>query len=135
MIQGRTRVGIVPTRSALALLLALATIARTAYAVEDGAAIYDRCRACHTIEANGTGPRHCGLFGRMAGTEPGFAYSPAMRVSRIRWNKQTLDQFLAAPTKLVPGTLMTYAGVPDAAERKRLIVYLESASKKPTSCR
>lgn len=135
MIQVGTRAGIGPARPALALLLALATIASTAHAAEDGAAIYDRCRACHTIEANGTGPRHCGLFGRMAGTEPGFAYSAAMRGSRIRWNKQTLDQFLTAPTRLVPGTFMTYAGVPDAAERQLLISYLESASKKPTSCR
>ena len=120
---------------ALALLAIAADVGNRAYAADGGAAIYDRCRACHSIQANGTGPRHCGLFGRMAGSEPGFAYSPAMRVSRIRWNKQTLDQFLVAPTKVVPGTLMTYAGVPDAAERKLLIAYLESATRKPSRCR
>ncbi len=136
MSEGRARAGFVPTCSLFApLLLAIATsVGSTPFAGEDGAAIYDRCRACHTIEANGTGPRHCGLFGRMAGTEPGFTYSPAMRLSRIRWDRQTLDQFLLAPTKIVPGTLMTYSGVSDAAERQLLIAYLESATRKPTSC-
>jgi len=54
-----------------------------------------------------------------------------MRASNIVWNAQTLERFLAAPLKAVPGTAMTYDGVPDAAERADLIAYLREAGDSP----
>ncbi len=113
---------------ALSSALGLATTAAPVAAVESGESLYGRCAACHSFEYNRTGPRHCGLFGRKAGTEPGYEYSKAMRGAGIVWNEETLDRFLAAPTKVVPGTTMTYAGVPDAEERKTLIAYLKEKS-------
>jgi cytochrome c len=99
-----------------------------------GEAVYSRCLACHSLEYNRTGPRHCGLFGRRAGAEPGFEeYSPAMKRSKLVWNEKTLDRFLANPLKAVPGTTMTYAGVPDAQERADLIAYLKQEGKCPAS--
>ena len=89
-----------------------------------GEAVYSRCLGCHAIEYNRTGPRHCGVMGRRAGSVPGFEYSPAMKKSGIVWDERSLERFLAAPTKVVPGTLMTYAGVPDAKDRADLIAYL-----------
>jgi cytochrome c len=90
-----------------------------------GAAVYSRCAACHSLEVNRTGPKHCDLVGRRAGSAPGYeSYSPAIKKSGIVWNEKTLDRFLADPMKTVPGTTMTYAGVPDAKERKDLIAYL-----------
>jgi cytochrome c len=94
-----------------------------------GERLYDRCGACHSLDRDRTGPRHCGLFGRKAGTVPGFAYSEAMRTSGIVWNAKTLDRFLAAPLEAVPGTSMGYAGIPDASERRDLIAYLERAGR------
>lgn len=94
-----------------------------------GKEIYGRCLACHALEYDRVGPRHCGLFGRRAGSVPGFAYSAAMRRSKIVWNEKTLDRFLANPLKTVPGTAMTYAGVPDASERADLIAYLKQACR------
>ena len=91
-----------------------------------GEAVYSRCLGCHAIEYNRTGPRHCGVMGRRAGSVPGFEYSPAMKKSGIVWNEKTLDRFLADPLKTVPGTTMTYAGVPDTGERADLISYLKS---------
>ena len=79
--------------------------------------------------AGRTGPRHCGLFGRKAGTVPGFAYSEAMRASGIVWTAKTLDRFLAAPLEAVPGTSMGYAGIPDPAERRDLVAFLERAGR------
>jgi cytochrome c len=99
-----------------------------------GAAIYDRCVACHALAYDRTGPRHCGLLGRRAGSVQGFAYSPAMKDSSIVWTGETLDRFLANPWKAVPGTAMGYAGVADAKERADLIAYLEQASRSP-ECR
>lgn len=99
-----------------------------------GEAIYSRCLACHALAYNRTGPRHCGLFGRRAGSVPGFAYSPAMAKSQIIWNGQTLDRFLANPNRMVPGTAMTYAGIADAQERADLIAWLRQATVSPTEC-
>ena len=94
-----------------------------------GEQIYHRCQGCHSIDRNRIGPMHKGLFGRTAGTVPGFNYSDAMKNSGIVWSEQTLDQFLQGPRKMVPGTKMTYAGVPDPQERADLIAYLKQATK------
>lgn len=100
-----------------------------------GEAIYGRCLACHALSYDRTGPRHCGLFGRRAGSVPGFAYSDAMKRSDIVWNARTLDRFLANPTKAIPGTSMGYAGVPERAERAALIAYLKQANGTPECAR
>lgn len=111
-------------------LVLAALAAGTAAAPADVAAgerVYARCQACHALAYDRTGPRHCGLIGRRAGSVPGFAYSDAMKKSRIVWSAATLDRFLANPTAAVPGTTMGYAGVTDAKERADLIAYLAGA--------
>jgi cytochrome c len=97
-----------------------------------GGRIYDRCLACHAIDRDRTGPRHAKLFGRRAGSVPGFPYSPAMKragEAGLVWNEQTLDQFIANPTGFVPGTRMGYAGVKDPQERADLLAYLKQATR------
>src|SRR3954468_12118326 len=96
-----------------------------------GETIYERCAACHAIDRDRTGPRHAGLFGRRAGSLPGFAYSSAMEKAGAKgliWNDETLDAFLQNPTKYVPGRRMGYAGVKDDNERADLIAYLKRAT-------
>jgi len=115
-------------RAALAACLALApALALPAGDPARGEAVYARCFACHSLDADRTGPRHCGLLGRRAGSVPGFDYSPAMRASGIVWNAKSLDRFLADPVGTVPGTSMGYAGIKDARERADLIAYLGKA--------
>ncbi len=99
-----------------------------------GKAIYARCLACHALTYNRTGPKHCGLIGRRAGSVAGFEYSAAMRHANWVWNRKTLDRFLADPMKALPGTAMGYAGVKDPHERADLIAYLEQADKS-SECR
>ena len=99
-----------------------------------GTEIYTRCQACHALQYDRTGPRHCGLVGRKAGSVPGFEYSAAMQRSKLFWDERTLDRFLANPPAVVPGTTMTYAGVADARERADLIAYLREAGASP-ECR
>ncbi|HEX4829032.1 MAG TPA: cytochrome c family protein, partial [Xanthobacteraceae bacterium] len=115
---------------AFTVALAAATAAGTPLKGDParGEEIYARCGACHALESNRTGPRHCGLFGRRAGSVPGFDYSAAMKGSGITWDARSLDRFLANPLATVPGTAMTYAGVPDAQERADLIAYLRIAT-------
>ena len=114
-------------------LLLLAAVAGFAHGGEPatGEAVYSRCMGCHAFEYHRTGPKHCGLFGRRAGSAPDFSYSPAMKGSRIVWNESSLERFIAAPTETVPGTTMTYAGVPDRAQRAALIAYLREEGAKP----
>lgn len=119
-----------------ALLLAFTLISLSALAcstpVSDpvaGEKIYQRCMACHSFTENRTGPKHCGLFGRKAGSVSGFNYSDAMRNSGITWNDESLDAFLKSPLKNIPGTIMGYAGVKDNQERLDLIAYLKKASQ------
>ena len=115
------------------LATAAGLFAGVAAAAEGNAArgerLYDRCAACHALAQDRVGPRHCGLLGRRAGSVPGFDYSPAMKKSGIVWTARSLDRFLAAPTKVVPGTTMTYAGVAAPQERADLIAYLAEAGK------
>ena len=113
---------------------AAAALASTAGDPARGAEIYGRCQACHALAYDRTGPKHCGLIGRRAGSVPGFDYSPAMKRAGFVWNEQTLDRFLADPLKTVPGTAMTYAGVADAQERADLIAYLRDAGRS-AACR
>lgn len=102
-----------------------------AEAAARGAVIYERCAACHALAIDRTGPRHCGLIGRRAGSVPGFDYSPAMRKAKIVWTEASLDRFLEAPLAAIPGTAMGYDGIKDAQQRRDLIAYLREAGQGP----
>ena len=75
---------------------------------------------------NGVGPSLAGVAGRKAGSVPGFAYSDANKASGLTWDEKTLDTYLTNPMKMVPGTKMTFAGLPDPAQRKAVIDYLKT---------
>lgn len=120
--------------AALALLFLASWPARAAYAAGEeraGAALFkSRCAVCHATGAGGTqGPGLAGVMGRKAGTA-NFGFSKALRGSGLIWNKGTLDRYLVAPGKLVPGTRMVMA-VPSAAERRKLIAYLATLRPEP----
>jgi len=82
------------------------------------------CVACHSIEVSLAGPAHRGVFGRKAGSVADFDYSPALKNSKLIWNEQTLEQWLANPEKLIPGQKMGYS-VSNTKDRKELIVFLK----------
>ncbi|SHM16289.1 c-type cytochrome [Rhodanobacter sp. OK091] len=94
-----------------------------------GKQLYDsRCAACHSVDTNRTGPAHRGVFGRRAGTAPGYEYSPALKASDLVWTQRNLDRWLTDPESVVPGQKMGYS-VPDAQDRSDLIAYLMSISQ------
>jgi cytochrome c len=74
---------------------------------------------------NGIGPNLHGVVGRAAASVPGFNYSPALKASKLRWDEATLDAYLAAPSKKVPGSRMPIA-TPDPAKRAAIIAYLKA---------
>ena len=94
-----------------------------------GKALYVQCIGCHSPQWNRTGPRHCGLPGRAAGTVPGFNYSNAMQHADFIWTMQTLNDFLAAPMDYVPGTRMAVAGIQSDQDRQDVIAYLIAMNK------
>lgn len=83
-----------------------------------------RCATCHAVSNLGgkIGPDLTRVIGRKAGSTA-YAYSTAMKGSKIVWSAATLDRYLAAPTKLVPGTKMVIA-VAKPEDRKAIIDYL-----------
>ena len=88
-----------------------------------------RCGACHSIESNGAGPQHKGLFGRKAASQSGFAYSPALKGSGLVWNRKLLDRWVANPTALVPGNKMVVQLANDPRDRADILAYLETATR------
>lgn len=91
-------------------------------------AAFAQCAACHAVEPgkHGVGPSLAGVFGTKAGDIPGYTFSEAMKNSGLTWDEATLDEYLAAPMKKVPGTKMTYAGMSNPAQRQEIIAYLKT---------
>ena len=125
---------------ALILLVVLATPAGAAEIgdAERGARLFERnCKACHQIgpEAkNRVGPRLTGVFGRRAGSVPGFDYSKSMKRmgnDGLIWTLETLDPYIDNPKALVSGTRMAFKGLHDATARADLLAFLREWSDKP----
>ncbi|MDP3908280.1 cytochrome c family protein [Novosphingobium sp.] len=91
-------------------------------------AAFAQCAACHAVEPgkHGIGPSLAGVYGTKAGELAGYTFSDKLLASGLTWDDATLDQWLAGPMKMVPGTKMTYAGMADAAKRKELIEYMKT---------
>jgi cytochrome c len=98
-----------------------------------GATVFKKCVACHSVEPsgrNGLGPNLRGVVGRPAAKAPGFAYSPAMTAAKLVWTEQNLSRFLASPRQVVPGTRMTFVGLPDPQDRANIIAFLKQSGPK-----
>ena len=90
------------------------------------------CVECHAIDQQITepvGPTLKGVFGRRVAGIRSYDYSAAfyqMAAVGMIWDEVSLDQFLESPQSMAPGNAMTFSGVPDAADRTRLINWLAS---------
>ena len=88
-----------------------------------------RCASCHSVgpsARSGFGPQLNALFGRRAGSLPGYGYSAAMKRSNIVWSDTTLAAFLDDPGDLVPGTKMRFWGMSNDKQVADLLGYLRS---------
>lgn len=88
-----------------------------------------KCSVCHTLtpdDANRAGPTLYGIFGREAGTLPGYPYSEALLESDIVWTAETIGRlFDDGPDVVTPGTKMPIQRLKDAEERDALIAFLK----------
>ena len=102
--------------------------------VERGEISARKCVACHTFnkgEPNRVGPNLWGVIGRQVAGVPGFNFSAAMKGKGGAWTLDVLDAYLKNPRGVVPGTTMSFAGVPRASERADLITFLNAKSDNP----
>jgi cytochrome c2 len=73
------------------------------------------------------GPSLRGVYGRQAGTVPGFAYSRAFKniLQGVVWDRGTLDTWIMDSQAWVPGSMMFYKQ-PNPDIRRQIITYLEA---------
>ena len=121
-----------PTAAESAVLATLPPEYRNAD-LHNGELHFALCRSCHTIVRDGpdmTGPNLHGVWGRRAGSKPGFAYSSALKATGWTWDAPALDHWLTDPRAAVPQTKMSFYGLRDDKDRRDLIAWLRVASSR-----
>jgi cytochrome c len=110
-------------------LAALGAASAAAQDAAKGKTIFEtRCIACHSLESNRVGPALGTVFGRKAGTNPGFSYSPALKAAGHTWDAEKLRKWLINPQDFVPGAVMPFR-LGDEQERKNVVAFLQSLKK------
>ena len=93
--------------------------------VAKGETVFKKCAACHKLDGvDGVGPHLNGVVGRPVASIGGYAYSDPMAAHGGDWTPDELFAFLASPKKDVPGTKMSFAGLPKPEDRANVIAYL-----------
>jgi cytochrome c len=93
-----------------------------------------KCAACHTFgkgEPNKVGPNLWGIVGRQRASAPNFNYSAAMKAKGGTWTIDELNTYLINPKAMIPGTNMTFAGLPRGSERADVIAFLNTRADNP----
>jgi cytochrome c len=88
------------------------------------------CSSCHSLgkgEAARIGPNLFGVVGGPHAHQADYAYSDAMKgKAGEKWTEAALNEFLWSPQKTIPGTKMTFIGLPKMEDRASIIKWLES---------
>ncbi len=91
-----------------------------------------KCSICHTLTPDGenrAGPTLFGVFGRKAGTLPGYKYSKALMETDVVWNEETIASlFDDGPDVMLPGTKMPIQRLKSVTRRDDLIRFLKYAT-------
>lgn len=99
-----------------------------------GEKVFKKCAACHKLEdgVNAIGPYLWGVVNRPIDAAEGYdKYTGALLAMGDEWTPENLFHFLENPRKHAPGTAMSFAGLPKAADRADLIAYLNEADGSP----
>jgi cytochrome c len=102
--------------------------------VAAGKQVSTRCEQCHNLAKGGPnmiGPNLYDVVDRPRASHPGFDYSGAMKAKGGNWTYDELFKFLKSPGAYIPGTKMTFAGLPREQNRINLIAYLRSDADSP----
>ena len=100
----------------------------------DGAKVFKKCAACHSIAKGGSnkiGPILWGVLGRKAGTISDYKYSKAMAAHGKTWSIEEMNGFLIKPKNWIKGTKMSFAGLKNAKDRASVILYMNENTDSP----
>jgi cytochrome c2 len=102
--------------------------------VSESAAVFSQCAGCHSTRLNehGVGPTLNKIVGSKVGRHKDFEYSSALKAyggQRAYWTEQRLDEFIANPAQVIPGTSMQHGGIMDEKQRKAIIRYLKQTAR------
>ena len=111
------------------LALSLIALSLPAFAGDPtaGAQVFKKCLACHAVgedAKNKVGPVLNGLFGRPAGSVPGYDYSDANKNSGIVWTPEVFAEYIKNPRAYIKGTKMAFAGLKKDKEIEDITAYL-----------
>jgi len=100
----------------------------------EGAKIFKKCAACHSISQSGgnkIGPALWGVLGRKAGSVSDYKYSKAIVAHGKPWSFEEMNGFLLKPKDWIKGTKMSFAGLKKANERAAVILYMNENTDNP----
>lgn len=116
---------------------------------EKGKKVFNKCMTCHRIGEGAkilVGPVLTGVIGRQAGTYEGFQYSTlnhSAGENGLVWTEERIFEYLANPNAflkkfltekgkadLAAGSTKMAFNLPSAEERKDVIAFLKTFSKK-----
>ena len=101
---------------------------------DDGAKVFKKCAACHSIVQGGSnkiGPALWGVLGRKAGSISDYKYSKAMTKHEKAWSFDEMNSFLIKPKDWIKGTKMSFAGLKNAKDRAAVILYMNENTDNP----
>ena len=102
--------------------------------VDEGAKVFKKCAACHSITKEGSnkiGPALWGVLGKQTGTVSDYKYSKGMAVYGKPWSFEEMNGFLTKPKDWIKGTKMSFAGLKNIKERAAVILYMNKNTDNP----
>ncbi len=116
--------------AAVIVSVLIVSLARADEPLDDGARLFKRCAACHSLEpgVNKVGPSLSGLVGQPSGSLDNYRYSSAMAGAGLVWDPDTLNEFLRNPRGMLPGIRMSFPGIRDDEDRATLVAWLEQST-------
>jgi cytochrome c len=102
--------------------------------VAHGEKVFNKCKACHSINADGgnkIGPKLWNVMFRPVGSITDYKYSKALISYGKEWNWLEMNGFLTKPSKWIKGNKMGFAGLKDERDRASVMLYLNQNSDNP----
>ena len=131
---GLAALGLLAMICSVSPALARAPLGRSGDAARGEVLFRKRCTGCHALAADKEGPRLGDVYGRKAGSVPGFPYSDALKGASFTWDDARLDQWLSDTESLIANNDMAFR-VPSAEERADLLAFLRASAEKKASPR
>ena len=106
----------------------------TSTSATEGAKVFKKCTACHSIAQGGgnkIGPALWGVLGRQAGSISDYKYSKAMAAYGKVWSFEEMNSFLTKPKDWIKGTKMSFAGLKKAKDRAAVLLYMNENTDSP----